>query len=93
MMGNLARATYINSTERIWPYSTNVCDNRTMFGQQEINSCSSDMGRGAPEIDILEIMYMEPWPHPVLSTSLQVAPGLEEQRPVSGFPPNAVGRR
>jgi len=33
MMGNLGRATYVNSTENIWPFSTNVCDERTEYSQ------------------------------------------------------------
>ena len=96
MLGNLARATYVQSSENIWPFSTNVCDNRTLHAQA-INSCSSvpylppHRGRGSPEIDILEAMYMKEWEHPVLSSSLQVAPGKEGNRPTPGpHLPNVV---
>jgi len=47
-------------------------------------------GRGAPGIDLLEVMYLDEYfTNPVLSTSLQVAPGVPEtQRPILGYPPN-----
>lgn len=101
MMGNLGRATYVNSTENMWPFSTNICDERTRDSQL-INSCAdnpqfpgmpSGRGRGAPEIDLLEVMYMDEYfEHPILSTSLQVAPGVsEDMRPPLGQVPNAVG--
>jgi len=101
MMGNLARATYVNSSERLWPFSTNVCDDRTRYSQL-INSCfdtsnphhmPNDRGRGAPEIDLLECMYMaDLFEHPILSVSLQVAPGIvaPKHRPVPGHAPNRV---
>lgn len=98
MMGNLGRATYVPSTENIWPFSTNVCDERTRYSQR-INSCKDGpvfpgmpqgRGRGAPEIDLLEVMFMDEYfTNPVLSTSLQVAPGVPEtQRPTLGHYPN-----
>lgn len=104
MMGNLARAVYVNSSERLWPFSTNVCDNRTRYSQL-INSCfdtsnphhmPNDRGRGAPEIDLLECMYMaDLFEHPILSVSLQVAPGIvaPKHRPVPGHAPNRVSVR
>ncbi|CAB9513078.1 Beta-glucan synthesis-associated protein KRE6 [Seminavis robusta] len=102
MMGNLGRATYINSTENKWPFSTNVCDNRTR-NSQLVNSCPDSYlrgsaptmpqgsGRGAPEIDLLEVMMMDEYfESPILSTSLQVAPGVPtEKRPLLGQEPNA----
>lgn len=100
MLGNLARATYINSTENLWPFSTNVCDERTRYSQL-VNSCpgtndagyglgDEHRGRGAPEIDILEVMYMDVFEDPLLSASLQVAPGIVHHRPVPGHAPNTV---
>jgi hypothetical protein len=83
----------------MWPFSTNVCDERTR-NSQLINSCKDGpqfpgmpigRGRGAPEIDLLEVMYMDDYfTSPVLSTSLQVAPGVpQKQRPSLGQYPNA----
>jgi hypothetical protein len=89
MMGNLARATYVPSTEFMWPYSTNVCRSSSE-ATQEINACSTPQGRGAPEIDLAETMYERPWSHPVLSASLQVAPGIAKHRPIPGHKPNSV---
>lgn len=100
MMGNLGRATFIDSTENMWPFSTNVCDERTR-NSQLINSCRGSerfpgmpvgRGRGAPEIDILEVMMMDEYfDNPILSTSLQVAPGVPgELRPTLGQAPNVV---
>ena len=97
MLGNLGRATYLNSTEFMWPFSTNQCTDRTR-NIQEINACSGEshdgmlpyQGRGAPEIDVFEVMMMKGWEHPVLATSLQVAPGIEGPRPTRGFAPNGV---
>lgn len=72
---------------------------------QEINACSrvnhygmaSHTGRGAPEIDIIEAMQgeREKLPstnitRPYQSCSLQVAPGVERDRPVLGLPPKQV---
>jgi hypothetical protein len=97
MLGNLGRATYLNSTEYMWPFSTNQCTERTRISQ-EVNACSDKIydgmpphrGRGAPEIDVFEVMMMHEWEHPVLSASLQVAPGIEDRRPIPGLTPNAV---
>jgi hypothetical protein len=49
-------------------------------------------GRGAPEIDLLEVMMMdEHFSNPIISTSLQVAPGVPDaKRPELGHDPNAV---
>ena len=100
MMGNLARATYVNSSERVWPFSASVCDDRTRHSQL-INSCPeaggnreydlpNDRGRGAPEIDLLEAMCMDVFDNPILSVSLQVAPGIAQHRPTPGHAPNSV---
>lgn len=100
MMGNMARATYVNSSDLVWPFSTNVCDNRTRNAQL-VNSCPDsnnnaqynmpkNRGRGAPEVDVLEMMYMDMFEHPILSSSLQVAPGVDHNRPIPGHVPNSV---
>lgn len=54
-------------------------------------------GRGSPEIDILEAMQGDRGPlpntfirRPYQSASLQVAPGVEIDRPVLGKRPNPV---
>jgi hypothetical protein len=57
MMGNLGRATYLDTSDHMWPFSTNVCDERTKYSQ-EISACNDNpgygmqpnRGRGAPEI-------------------------------------------
>ncbi|KAG7342023.1 beta-glucan synthesis-associated protein (SKN1)-domain containing protein [Nitzschia inconspicua] len=61
LLGNLARHTYVGSSEHIWPFSSNVCTERS-FESQHISACSEvahfglfkGMGRGSPEIDIFE---------------------------------------
>ena len=67
-MGNLARATYLDTTDYMWPFSTNACNNKTRYAQ-EINACNDNpkfgmqpnRGRGAAEIDFLEVMFMVSW--------------------------------
>ena len=104
LLGNLARATYVGSSDYVWPYSYNKCDPRKRLSQ-DINACSSVnhygmapfTGRGAPEIDIIEAMQgeKEKLPstnitRPYQSCSLQVAPGVERDRPILGLPPKQV---
>ena len=105
MLGNLARATYVGSSNYIWPYSYDQCDETNRHSQQ-ISSCSKvghyDMkpgiGRGSPEIDILEAMMgnmEEKLPNtnvtrPYFSTSLQIAPGIEKNRPILMKKPKKV---
>ena len=63
MLGNLGRATYESSTNNIWPWSYDTCD-RELQPAQTISACNTEnhfgmhplQGRGATEIDILEIM-------------------------------------
>eukprot|EP00526_Cylindrotheca_closterium_P007724 CAMPEP_0113657558 /NCGR_PEP_ID=MMETSP0017_2-20120614/31123_1 /TAXON_ID=2856 /ORGANISM="Cylindrotheca closterium" /LENGTH=671 /DNA_ID=CAMNT_0000571519 /DNA_START=167 /DNA_END=2184 /DNA_ORIENTATION=- /assembly_acc=CAM_ASM_000147 len=101
MLGNLARATYVGSSDYMWPYSYNQCDPKKR-GAQEINACSKashygmepGFGRGAPEIDVIEAMQgeVEKLPNtnitrPYQSCSLQVAPGIEHNRPELGHRP------
>jgi beta-glucanase (GH16 family) len=102
LMGNLARATYDATTLNVWPWSYNRCngDVQNLTTKQLINACDknpgngmrSHQGRGAPEIDIFEVMmghnmpgYSEPVP-PFMSTSLQIAPGLPRngKHPIDG---------
>lgn len=79
MLGNLGRATYEASTNNIWPWSYDKCD-RTKQSQQLISACNNvnhyglhkNQGRGATEIDILEVMTGEskgplPGPKPQIS--------------------------
>ena len=95
MLGNLARATYVGSSNFIWPYSYNQC-NENERHSQKISACSKvghygmkpGVGRGSPEIDILEAMMGDKGKlpstnitRPYFSTSLQVAPGVEGNRP------------
>jgi beta-glucanase (GH16 family) len=63
ILGNLGRATYEASTNNIWPWSYDVCD-RKLQEAQEISKCNAQnhyglnphQGRGATEIDIVEVM-------------------------------------
>jgi hypothetical protein len=104
MLGNLARASYVGSSDYMWPFSSNKCDPQNRHSQ-EINACSkvnhfglfSEQGRGAPEIDVIESMQgnAEELPstfitRPYQSCSLQVAPGIESDRPVLGLKPQKV---
>ena len=72
---------------------------------REINACSkvnhygmeATEGRGSPEIDILEAMggAVGPLPNthierPYFSASLQISPGIQENRPVMGHQPKKV---
>jgi len=103
LLGNLARATYVGSSDYMWPYSYSKCSEKGRMSQ-EINACSkinhygmqAGRGRGAPEIDILEAMQGDPSEklpntnvsRPYLSCSLQIAPGFKEDRPVLGSLPH-----
>lgn len=105
MLGNLGRATYEASTNNIWPWSYNVCD-RQMQESQAISACNVQnhfgmhpfQGRGATEIDIVEVMSGEsrkPFKntHPRISfpygdMTLQSAPGVDTNRPQNGNMPN-----
>jgi len=104
MLGNLGRATYEASTNMIWPWSLNKCD-RVLQPQQSISPCNVQnhfglntyQGRGATEIDIIELMagYSEenlpatdpPINFPYLDMTLQIAPGVPKDRPQSGSQP------
>jgi hypothetical protein len=62
LLGNLARHTYVGSSEHIWPWSSSVCTERS-FDAQHISGCSEvahyglqkGVGRGSPEVDIFEV--------------------------------------
>lgn len=104
MLGNLGRATYESSTNNIWPWSFDTCD-RTLQPAQTISACNIEnhfgmhpfQGRGATEIDIVEIMMGDskgplPGTHPPIALpyadmTLQVAPGVVKNRPQSGAAP------
>ncbi|KDO22219.1 hypothetical protein SPRG_12304 [Saprolegnia parasitica CBS 223.65] len=80
MMGNLGRALFAASTNRVWPWSYNECDERYRTSQR-ISACDPNpgyglhpnMGRGSPEIDILEGGGSD------ISSSLQLAPGMPDE--------------
>lgn len=94
----------MGSTNLVWPWSTNVCD-RALQHAQELTSCATTshyslnprQGRGATEIDLLEVMggykalpYVEtPVSQPFISMTLQVAPGIPKakRRPMPGTLP------
>lgn len=103
MLGNLGRATYESSTNMIWPWSYNECD-RDLQEKQVISACNLQnhfglnayQGRGATEIDIIEMMTGDPGPlpqtypsigYPYADFTLQIAPGVPHNRPNNGFPP------
>lgn len=97
MLGNLGRATYEASTNNIWPWSFNKCD-RKLQPAQTISACNeqnhfgmhSFQGRGATEIDLLEVMTgyssgalgdtNQPILYPYADMTLQVAPGVPTGR-------------
>eukprot|EP00602_Paraphysomonas_sp_CaronLab_P012455 CAMPEP_0185041464 /NCGR_PEP_ID=MMETSP1103-20130426/40766_1 /TAXON_ID=36769 /ORGANISM="Paraphysomonas bandaiensis, Strain Caron Lab Isolate" /LENGTH=529 /DNA_ID=CAMNT_0027581193 /DNA_START=186 /DNA_END=1772 /DNA_ORIENTATION=+ len=105
LLGNLGRATYEQSTNLMWPWSYTRCD-RSLQHAQAVSGCDVtehfDMvageGRGATEIDIIEVMPGEmgrlpfvkkPIERPYVAMTLQVAPGIPEskKRPLSGTLP------
>lgn len=62
LLGNIARHTYVGSTDHVWPWSSNVCTEKSGSAQR-ISGCHKAqhyglqklVGRGAPEIDIFEV--------------------------------------
>ncbi|TMW65129.1 hypothetical protein Poli38472_009296 [Pythium oligandrum] len=79
MMGNLGRAIFSASTNRMWPFSYNECDDSVFpSANQRISACDPNpgsgmnpyQGRGAPEIDILEGGGTD------ISSSIQAGPGM-----------------
>ncbi|RLN37979.1 hypothetical protein BBO99_00004239 [Phytophthora kernoviae] len=81
MMGNLGRAIFSASTNRMWPFSYDRCE-PDVFNpdNQRISACDDNpgyglnpnQGRGAPEIDVLEGGGL------AVSSSLQIAPGMPD---------------
>lgn len=63
LLGNLGRATFESSTNLMWPWSYEPCD-RELQHAQEISGCDvtthyslhKKQGRGATEIDMIEVM-------------------------------------
>lgn len=100
MLGNLARATYVDSSQNVWPWSFDTCSREQQLGQQ-LSACNkaahyglnARQGRGSPEIDILEAMAGEmilentPVSRPYFSASLQVSPAMSEIHPNNNAPP------
>jgi len=69
LLGNLARHSFTKSSDNIWPWSYNSCDDKSSSNHthnQLISACMDQneeqtglhpyQGRGAPEIDLLEGM-------------------------------------
>ena len=111
LMGNLARATFEETTQHVWPWSYDRCDATSpafLEDKQGISACSDDPGyglrpghgRGAPEIDIFEVMPGHTMPDKgfvqgFASTSLQISPGIDKSakkhhRPQNGYKLNAT---
>lgn len=101
LLGNLARGTYVGSSNNVWPWSYDKCD-RTKQSRQRFSACNKVVhydfhpleGRGAPEIDLLEAMPGKqelkntPVHLPYFSTSLQISPGSPDvTRPTVGEVP------
>ncbi|EQC34759.1 hypothetical protein SDRG_07569 [Saprolegnia diclina VS20] len=80
LMGNLGRALFAASTNRMWPWTYDECDERYETNQR-ISACNKNpgfglnpnQGRGAPEIDILE------GGGTAISSSVQIAPGMPDE--------------
>jgi hypothetical protein len=107
MLGNLGRATFLSSTNLMWPWSYDKCD-RDLQMAQEISGCNraglyslkKNKGRGATEIDLVEVMAGIAGPSTKLSSmltnitrpysamTLQLAPGVPaSERPFAGTLP------
>ncbi|CEG44643.1 beta-glucan synthesis-associated [Plasmopara halstedii] len=96
MMGNLGRAIFSASTNRMWPFSYDKCE-PDLFDPtyQRISACTDDpgfglnpnQGRGAPEIDVLEGSAS------LVSSSLQIGPGMPDDyriKYVGGEDPSCI---
>ena len=78
LLGNLGRATFEASTNLMWPWSYDRCD-RDLQHAQELSGCdvtthfslNAKQGRGATEIDIIEVMPGPPGVLPIVRNSLQ----------------------
>ncbi|TDH72608.1 hypothetical protein CCR75_001017 [Bremia lactucae] len=79
MLGNLGRAIFSASTNKMWPFSYDACEPDTFTStNQRISACDPNpgsgmnpyQGRGAPEIDLVE------GGGTIISSSIQVGPGM-----------------
>jgi beta-glucanase (GH16 family) len=78
LLGNLGRATYEASTNLMWPWSYDVCD-RDLQRAQEISKCditnhyslNVHQGRGATEIDVIEVMPGPSTALPIVKNNLR----------------------
>lgn len=105
LLGNLGRATFEASTNLMWPWSYEECDRKKQKAQ-EISGCDitshfsmpPKKGRGATEIDLVEVMAGPSTKLPIVknnvrrpyvSMTLQTAPGIpaSEHRPFPGTLP------
>lgn len=100
LMGNLARATFDTTTMYMWPWSYNKCTGEVshLEDKQERSACEDTkvfgmhpkQGRGAPEIDIFEMMPASSQSEtgasspPYMISSLHVSPGIDTNRPHNG---------
>ncbi|KAG7401255.1 hypothetical protein PHYBOEH_002059 [Phytophthora boehmeriae] len=82
MMGNLGRAIFSASTNRMWPFSYDKCEPDVFNpSNQRISACDDNpgyglnpnQGRGAPEIDVFEGGGL------MVSSSLQIGPGMPDE--------------
>jgi hypothetical protein len=79
MLGNLARATYVGSSNNMWPWSFDKCDKKFQSGQK-VSACNAvnhfdfegHKGRGAPEIDLVEAMPGNNYPPSYLADSQEL---------------------
>jgi hypothetical protein len=104
MMGNLGRATFKPSTDRMWPFNYDQCpssaDRRAnqYYSVQELSKCTLGKGRGAPEIDIIETMPGMRPSRPVRARAArrvrsQVRSRRRRDRPPGAAPARPRGRR
>ncbi|CAI5739115.1 unnamed protein product [Peronospora destructor] len=88
MLGNLGRAIFSASTNRMWPFSYDACE-PDLFDPtfQRISACNDNpgyglnpnQGRGAPEIDVLEGAA------DLVSSSIQLGPGMPHEYRMMGI--------
>ena len=99
ILGNLARHTYVGSSEHIWPWASTVCTEKGK-GAQLINGCQKvghfglepGVGRGAPEIDIFEVQPGEtPGNHGKFLISPVGQPFMSASYQVAPGKPNRIG--
>ena len=88
LLGNLGRALFLSSTNKVWPWSFDECDDDGLsLNNQKFSACDGNpghglnpyQGRGAVEVDILEGGGTD------ISVSIQIAPGMNKE--FRRFPP------